>query len=157
MKWEIMPESVIWTFVGILFSGLLGSILTRQHKARERHISASDTFRNAILGELKGLYPPSKCFTNDDFTRIKNSIPTIRTLCHGYREHVACCRRKSFDQAIEQYCRDCDDLPKMHSAEYAAKAVMADTNLKDPQEVFKHNVDLMLSFAKPNQQFKNRF
>ena len=149
-----MPEAVMWAFIGILLTALLGSILTRQHKARDRFNAAAETFRSAFLPSITRLNTEPGSHRNilaEEFGRHQKAAI-------AFRQHLGR-RIKRFDkawQAYEAHAKEQTDVPILA---FLGTEVLDMAKAKDPahirdvadvrkKECLDH-INSLLKFAEP--------
>jgi hypothetical protein len=138
-------ENLIWT-LPVLLAALLGSIITRNHKEKERFNEAASIFRNKILTELIGFYPIVNLWNKNEFPRLYQSIPKINSAAAEFRYFVTC--KADFDEAMNeynQYCRD-NTADKIFCLDFYQN-MPGTKNRNDYIEQFKNIVEHMISFT----------
>jgi hypothetical protein len=117
----------------------------RLEKYRNR-IKAAQEFRDCFINNLKGLYPqaskwPTTFLAIDPMFRA--IFPELQGAVERFRHFVPLYRRWCFDRAWVRYYNADKNTDCQNYDHY--KGFQGDP---DPQEQFRHNVDLLLSFAK---------
>jgi len=138
---------------GGLIVGVANHYLAKIRAKEDRGISgfnnAAIKFRSTIVNELAGLYPIQTDMKIDISSRINSSFPKIQSAVEEFKPFVVRREARAFANAWKQYYIYC---------KYTAPEGFAGKSLKDMvngvensikfREKFKHNIDLLLSFAK---------
>lgn len=124
--------------------------------------NASIIFRSKVLTELEGLYPvPTKWPTEKMMIDriLKEKFPKLQIAVAEFREFLPRSQQSDFDKAwfiyrlgkdgreIDKQCYY-DYMPFISTSIVDGVQVTVDTT-GTHKETFKHNVDSLLSFAKP--------
>jgi hypothetical protein len=122
----------------------------------DRRDAAADTFRRAVLKELRGLYPrpvdwPEK--TGID-KRLRAVFPAMQEAIEGFRPYVK--DQQAFEEAWRSYRtstkRDIDNQDYTHYMNFGTHSQNLNGDLlhikQDGKANFKRNVDRLLNFAK---------
>jgi len=140
----MITENLFWA-LPVLLAALLTSIITRQHRDKERFDKAADIFRNRVLTELKGLYPVTQYWDKATFQIISNSITEIESAVEEFRFFVT--RKAQFDTAIKEYCDYCKIISWEECAGWSMYPTMRKEGEVGPREKFNNIVKHLLSFA----------
>lgn len=115
---------------------------------KKKAVKAAEVFKEKILSELKGLYPVPRYIDKDAFQRFTSSIPVVQAAAAPFRKHVPRSSRKSFDTALDEYCKICRDISWEDCV--AFKILPGERKPQDegPREIFRQKVNALLSFTK---------
>ena len=138
-RWEI-PGALAMAFIVAYLSGLNNRL--------NRHATASTTFRNTILTELRGLYPIPSDWPKDINAldqRLRKVFPNLQIAVANFRPFVPWYWRCTFDRAwrIYRLGKAGREIDRQMYQQY-----MAFQDNSNCKENFKHNVDKLLSYAK---------
>ena len=136
--------------VGFLVRSLIDHLLAKSRTEEDRRIKgfndAATKFRSTIINELVGLYPIPIDWPRDVAGRLNATFPKIQAAVEEFKPFVPTGEVKAFNKAWLQYYTHCKHtLPE---AENIATRIFEIEKSKQSREVFKYNVDLLLSFAK---------
>ena len=144
---EILPEPVIYSFVGILLTALLGSVLTRDHRRRAVKETERQKYMSAVYAAI-GSVRDKPHLTLIDMAEIENSVSKVELACRNYRIFLNKRHRIAFDQSIQAYCKAClEDIPNWRVRKEAAAALFTGQELVTPEKIFKTHIDKLFSFA----------
>jgi hypothetical protein len=103
-------------------------------------------FRSSILGELKGLYPITHHWGQEEINRIKQSAQKIESLAVEFRHYVI--RKDKFDKTLKQYNDYCNEISWEKCAAYVMYPSMRKPGDKEPKDKFRHIIEELLAYAK---------
>jgi hypothetical protein len=100
-------EKLSFIILPILITALLGSILTRKHKEKERFNEAADTYSSKVHTALVGIYPITHPWWDSIlFPKFQQSVPKIETAAAEFMPFI---KRKSeldareLDATVKKY------------------------------------------------------
>ena len=123
----MITENLFWA-LPVLLTALLGSILTRKHKEKERFNSACDTFLSAFTNELAFLVSdikPNNSIHGTTHDILTKALNNHRHAVDMFMRVLPKRKRKGFNKAWESYLypngynKDAD-FPLLDYADYAA-------------------------------------
>lgn len=148
-----MPEIAKW-IIGILLTSLLGSIIYRSHKARERFTKFADDFKAAFLPAITMLNTQ----LGSDREILQGEYPKHRDAAIIFKEHLSF-RKAAFEkawQAYEAHCKERTDVPVLA---FIGTEVLDMSKARDPQHIQEvkemrrdealFHINNLLKFAKP--------
>ena len=109
---------------------------------------ASIAFRNKVLAELEGLYPLPRSWSSNAYNKFNETIPGIESAAAEFRNFVPSEKRGSFDEALKNYCEHCSKISWQSCATFGVIPGMSKPYEIGPKEIFRQNVNALLSFAK---------
>jgi hypothetical protein len=140
-------EKLSFIFLPILLTALFASIIPRKLKERKKFNTAATVFRNKILTELTGFYPIDLGWNENEWPRIYQSIPNIKSAATEFRYFVT--RKGAFDKAISEYNKYCGDNTANNVFVLGwPESMPGGKSKKDYMEQFENIVKHLLSFAK---------
>lgn len=137
---------------GGIIVGLFNFILNRYRDKTEREIKsfnkAADNFRSSILRELEGFYPDITVSDPKIEIRLRESIPRIKTIAEEFRPYIHPLSEDSYSAALKNYYDYCKVITRDKCVAFEMYPSMHKPGEKHPKEIFRNNVDVLLSFAK---------
>jgi hypothetical protein len=152
----IMPIELGSFSVGVVTGGLIvrffDHILAKDRAKSERKIrdfnEAADKFRSSILRELEGFYPDTTVSDPKIEIRLRDSIPRIKTIAEEFRPYIFPLNEDVYNTALTNYYDYCKVITRDKCAMFDTYPGMHKPGEKHPKEIFRNNVDVLLSFAK---------
>lgn len=95
---------------GALILALIGFHITDTLNRKTRHITASYKFRSTMLTELAGIIPVEGIWNQEVYTRIQNSIPTIKRAAIEFYPAIPFIRKGGFNKAVIEYCEKSENI-----------------------------------------------
>ncbi len=133
----------------ILLASFAGYIVRRnRNRRKKRTAQAAVVFRGEILAALEGLYPITTYWKSDVFDRFRESIPKIEAAAAEFRHFIPFNSRNSFDTALKNYREHCKKITWESCATFNISPAKKFTEEAGPKEIFRQNVNALLSFAK---------
>lgn len=137
--------------LGPLITGLILFQIHRYNAFK----SASDKFRSAVLKELEGLYPIPSNWPTGAFhigKVLTDKFKVLQSVVETFRDYLPWYKRSSFDIAWFKYyyynAYATEPASDKNKSEQCYHHYMDYSEMPDPKETFKHNVDALLKFAK---------
>jgi len=93
-----MPESVMWSFLGLLTIALIGSLEYRGRKSRERFTKFADDFKSAFLPAITQL----NTRLGSDREVLRDEFSRHRDAAIIFKEHIGS-RKAAFEKAWQAY------------------------------------------------------
>ena len=109
---------------------------------------AAGVFKEKMLSEIKGLYPVPRYIDKEAFKKFSSSIPAVQAAAAPFRKHVPGSRKKSFDAALDEYCKICRDISWEECVAYKILPGERKPQDEGPREIFRQKVNALLSFTK---------
>ena len=134
-----------------LLSFIVGGIALRNGRARKELAEAAQAailFKSKILDELKGLYPIPQYLKPEDIDKFRATVPRVEAAAAEFRPFVEPERRDSFDNALKKYGGHCK---RITWTDCIATNILPGKKKADniePKEIFRQNVNALLSFTK---------
>jgi hypothetical protein len=128
----------------------IGYLLLRKGRRRKTDTAAqaSRAFRDKVLAELEGPYPVARVWSKDAYKKFKETIPGIESAAAGFRNFVPPEKRGLFDEALKNYCEHCSEITWQLCATFGVVPETSKPEDIGPKEIFRQNVNTLLSFAK---------
>jgi Ni,Fe-hydrogenase I small subunit len=133
---------------GIFLLAAFAGYFVRRNRRKERATMAAAVFRVKVLAELEGLYPVRKHWKSEIFHRFGETIPAIESAAEKFRHFLPSGSRKSFDDALKNYCEHCKEITWGDCATFGIVPGERKPEDEGPKEIFRQNVNALLSFAK---------
>jgi hypothetical protein len=119
------------------------------HVRRKKNASrAAAAFRNKVLSELKGLYPIPRFLEPAEIDRIQASLPVIKSAAAEFRPFLNTRSRGPFDSALKNYSKLCNTITWGDCVTFRILPATKKPDDIGPKEVFRQNVNALLSFTK---------
>ncbi len=135
--------------VGLIISTFSAWYMIRQGRRKEEAVKqAANAFREIILKELKGVYPIPRYLDKDVCDKFKVSIPAVESAATEFRRFVASSKKGLFDNALKTYCDHCKKITWESCVTYNLSVELKKPEDEGPKEIFRQNVNALLSFAK---------
>lgn len=131
-----------------LAAGFFFIYLSWRRQRKNESAAASRAFRDTVLAELKGVYPIPRYIDKDLCSRFSRSIPKIESAAAYYREFIPSDSKKAFDAALKNYSRHCSCISWESCVTYNASRDKDNPEETGPKEIFRQNVNALLSFTK---------
>ncbi|MEN8264875.1 MAG: hypothetical protein ABFR82_15590 [Nitrospirota bacterium] len=131
-------------FIAVVF--IVGYIV-RSKGQKNKADRAAAVFRARVLTELEGLYPIKKYWESEIFERFNKSVPVIEAAADEFRHFDPRNSRKSFDAALKKYSDHCREITYEACATFGIVEVEKNPEDEGPKEIFRQNVNALLSFA----------
>ena len=147
-------EKYFIAFAGPILTLSFGGYITWRIYTKKRFIEAADKFRSTVFTELEGLYPTPAKWPDNGFQIVqilKDKFPRLEIAVTEFRSHLSRFKRKSFDEAWLKYNKEYyyDYVPiKGHETDERGVVVYSHDNTATYKDNFKHNIDVLLTFAK---------
>ncbi|KPK00098.1 MAG: hypothetical protein AMK71_08730 [Nitrospira bacterium SG8_35_4] len=138
---------IIGAAAAVLCMGYL-VVRTARRKKNSTAAQASLVFRNKVLAELEGLYPLPRSWSHDAYNKFRETIPGVESAAAEFRNFVPAEKRGSFDEALKNYCEHCSEITWQSCATFGVIPEMSKPVDVGPKEIFRQNVNALLSFAK---------
>ena len=142
--------SIFVSIVGVICV-ILGYLIYHKLAIRRNRLAeagkAALKFRSIILEELSGLYPIDQYWDDNQFSRINNSIPKIKSTAVEYKYFLAATRRANFDKAVDDFIKYFRENTPLSVAADDFYPSMRKEGAIGKREQFKHIVENLLSFA----------
>jgi hypothetical protein len=152
-----------WEISGTLIIVAIGAYLVGLNNKRNRFANASQKFSNAMLTELKDIYPNPVNWPKDTLNikhLLKSKFINLQVAVEEFKRTLPWYKRKAFeltwlryhcspsyrkDKGYQEYSHY---IPCISTCFVDGKQVTDETTLESCKETFKHNVDSLLNFAK---------
>ncbi len=144
---DIIMDNIEIASALILLAVVWGWIVWRGRR-KKRTSLAAEVFRDKVLAELKGLYPIPRYLEKDVCDKFKGSIPAIESAAAEFRKVVSSSNKGSFDNALKNYCEHCNKITWESCVTYNLSVELKKPENEGPKEIFRQNVNALLSFAK---------
>jgi hypothetical protein len=138
---------IIGALAAVFCIGYLFLRIRRKGKTRTA-AQASLAFRKKVLAELEGLYPVTRAWDSDAFKRFKETVTGIEAASAEFRTFVPSEKRIAFDEAVKTYCEHCSEITWQACATFGIIPEMSKPEDIGPKEIFRQNVNALLSFVK---------
>jgi Ni,Fe-hydrogenase I small subunit len=135
-------EKIAGLFLLAAFAGYL------VRRNRRKGGAAAAEFRDKVMAELEGLYPIKKYWKSEIFHRFGETIPAIESAAAEFRRFIPSGSRESFDSALKKYCEHCKEITWGECATFGIVPGERKPEDEGPKEIFRQNVNALLSFAK---------
>ena len=142
---DIIVNNIEKTASPVLAAFFAGYLLWR-YRRRNKAAKAAVVFREKVLAELKGLYPIPRHLDKEVSDKFRRSIPDIESAAAEFRQFIPSGRRSSFDTALKKYSEHCSVITWEECVTF--NIVPRKPDEIGPKEVFRQNVNALLSFAK---------
>ena len=149
-----MPESVMWSFLGLLIVALIGSLEYRSRKSRERFTKFADDFKNAFIPAITQL----NTRLGKDRDILASEYDRQRDAAIIFKEHLGF-RKPDFEKAWKEYedhCKKRTDVPVLA---FIGTEVLDMSKARDKQHIQEvkelrrdealSHINNLLKFAKP--------
>lgn len=143
-----------WKIIAVLLVPLIGSIIYRSHKSRERFTKFADDFKSAFLPAITQL----NTRLGSDREILQSEFPKHRDAAIIFKEHLSF-RKAAFEkawQAYEDHYKERTDVPILA---FIGTEVLDMSKARDPQHIQKvkemrrdealFHINNLLKFAKP--------
>ena len=120
-----------------------GLALARDRKSRTAN--AKKIFYNEVLRAFIGLYPTPSEWPLDIKRRLRSVFPKLQAAQETFRPFIHRWHRKAFDRAWDIYRVGVGGRPTIDAQMY--HQYRAFVGQPDPKEMFRKNVERLLSFA----------
>lgn len=94
-------QQIAKILIPILITALLGSVITRQHKARDRFVEAYDRFKETFIPTIQTLERTSR--GPGDFFAFPENFIKQETAMIAFRDNLRGKRRRLFDEKWNEY------------------------------------------------------
>jgi len=122
--------------------------LSWRRQRKKGAATASRVFRDTVLAELKGVYPIPRYIDKDVFSTFSQSIPKIESAADEYRHFMPAESKKAFDMALHEYREHCSRISWESCVSYNTSRDKSNPEEIGPKEIFRQNVNALLSFTK---------
>ena len=139
-RMELLAASLLIGFFFVYISW------RRQRKKSAK--KASHEFRAAVLAELKGVYPIPRYLDIEVCGKFSQSIPKIESAAAEYRQFIPTDSKKAFNTALQDYREHCSRIRWESCVTYNTSRDRSNPEEIGPKEVFRQNVNALLSFTK---------
>lgn len=145
-----------WKIIAVLLAPLFGSIIYRNHKARERFTKFADDFKSAFLpaiNQLNTRLGSDREVLGDEFRRHRDAAII-------FKEHLGF-RKAAFEkawQAYEAHCKERTDVPVLA---FIGTEILDMSKTRDPKHIQEvkemrrdealAHINNLLKFAKPKE------
>ncbi|GEM_PF-5338967 len=146
---DIIINNIGKVVVLILLASSGGYIAWRRlRKKRLARARAASMFGSRVLAAVEGLYPVTKYWRREVFDRFRDTVPEIESAAAEFRPFIPSGLRASFDAALKNYCEHCHKITWESCATFNIYPEKKFTEERGPKEIFRQNVNALLSFAK---------
>lgn len=139
---DVLFDTPPWVFTIVAaFMTIVGAFVLQRRSAFR---NASVKFRAAVLKELSSIYPLPANWPEDIDGFLRAVFPRLQVAVAEFRPFVPRWRRRAFDCAWSRYRNTygrAEDIQVYHHYQGFHSA-------PDAKAAFRHNVDVLLSFAK---------
>ncbi len=94
-------QQIAKIFIPILFTALLGSVITRHHKARERRIESFDKFKDSFIPTVQIIIKTSH--VPDDYIALPSYFSNQESIMLAFRSNLRGKCLGTFDEKWKQY------------------------------------------------------
>ena len=131
---------------GAIFTASITGYIILRNRRKKRTARAADVFRTKVLAEIEGIYPIPRYIDTDVFEKFRESVPKIESAAAEFRHFVPSGSQNSFDNALKNYCDHCNRITWEECVTYNAVPVKRKPEEIGPKEIFRQNVNTLLSF-----------
>ncbi len=144
---DIIMDNIELTSTLIILA-VAGSWIVRRGSRKKRTALAAEVFKVKVLAELEGLYPIPRYLEKDVCDKFRGSIPAIESAAAEFRKVIPSNSKGSFDTALKNYFNHCNKITWESCVTYNLSIDLKKPEDEGPKEIFRQNVNALLSFTK---------
>lgn len=133
---------------GLIIIVFFGGYMVRRRSRKKKAAEAANVFRGKVLDELKGVYPIPRYLDKDVCDKFRASIPVVESAAAEFRQFIPSAGKGLFDAALKSYCEYCNIITWESCVTYNLSIHLRKPEDEGPKEIFRQNVNALLSFAK---------